>query len=148
MPINLEGCKHNQGYEKGYAHKFKPIRVWAVSDIFTQLYAGCPSRNKMDRLIGHAKERNDVWVCQTFRLGDRLHEVLLDQESTGQSRVTIVILTMYLRDELPIREGRVELLGANFRPVQQPFADDFIRPDRGWIGGGYQGGDTERVRRW
>ena len=35
MPINLEGYKHKPGYEKGDPHKFKPIRVWVISDIFT-----------------------------------------------------------------------------------------------------------------
>lgn len=79
MPIILEGRKHSVKYDKGSTHKFEVVRVWVIGDILVQLYTGWPNRNNVDRFIGHAKERSNVWVYQIFPPNNHIDEGLLDQ---------------------------------------------------------------------
>ena len=47
-------------------YKSKSVHVWTLLDVFREIPAGHPFRDKLERRWSDSQEGNNVWVHQTF----------------------------------------------------------------------------------
>ena len=66
ISCSLRGGERIFQDRRGNTYESEPVCTWVFLDVFRQIAARHPFRNKLERGGSDTEERDDVWVPQAF----------------------------------------------------------------------------------